>query len=270
MWGISFKCPTCNKRMTHGGIYPKVREVIDLSDRYYMVGEYIKCSGCKVPHCPWSCDLLNQLDPVHRSIFPAILSFRLALDRKCVTLMRQRTAGNSSSYLRQALQGIHSEEWGQKVIKYFSNFELHRRGLQLQGASEGIYQPPPAFSPLPLAQWFETVHGNDVLQHVQEMKGVITSTYGNILKLDSTKKITKKLAGGMEGGAAWMSNVGNEYGEVLNSVLTTGEGTGLQEMCQGIVKRYEDAGEPEPSVIYVDRDCCNDSGVTQVVPFLEV
>ncbi|KAL1265138.1 hypothetical protein QQF64_003165 [Cirrhinus molitorella] len=54
-----------------------------------------------------------------------------------------------------------------------------------------------------------------------------------------------------------MTNVGNEFGQVLNCVLTTGEGVGLDELCQGIVKRSKDAGEPEPAVIYVDRDCCS-------------
>ena len=28
-------------------------------------------------------------------------------------------------------------------------------------------------------------------------------------------------------------------------------------MCKGIVTRYQDAGQPEPQVIYVDRDCCS-------------
>ncbi|CAL8340966.1 unnamed protein product [Boreogadus saida] len=77
--------------------------------------------------------------------------------------------------------------------------------------------------PLPLAQWFETVHSNDILSHLDEMKGVITFTYGRILKMDSTKKITKNLAGGIGDSAAWMSNIGNEFGQVLNSVLTSGE-----------------------------------------------
>lgn len=58
-----------------------------------------------------------------------------------------------------------------------------------------------------------------------------------------------------------MTNVSNECGQVLNCVLTTGEGAGLDDLCQGIVKRYQDAGEPEPDVIYVDRDCCSETGV---------
>jgi len=58
---------------------------------------------------------------------------------------------------------------------------------------EAVYEPPPPFCPLPLAQWFETVHANEILVHLDEMKGVITSTYGRILKLDSTKKVQADL-----------------------------------------------------------------------------
>ncbi len=58
-----------------------------------------------------------------------------------------------------------------------------------------------------------------------------------------------------------MCNVGNERGEVLNSVLTTGEGDALEALCQGLVQRYKDANEPPPDLIYVDRDCCKQSGM---------
>lgn len=77
--------------------------------------------------------------------------------------------------------------------------------------------------------------------------------------------MTKKLAGGIENTATWMTNVGNEHGQVLNSVLTTGEGAGLDDLCQGIVQRYRDAGEPQPAAIYVDRDCCSDRGGLPVI-----
>ncbi|XP_041658916.1 uncharacterized protein LOC121519883 [Cheilinus undulatus] len=114
-------------------------------------------------------------------------------------------------------------------------------------------------------KWFESVHANEIVGHLNEMKGVITSTYGRILKLDSTKKITKKLAGNISDTATWMTNVSNECGQILNCVLTTAEGAGLDEMCQGIVQRYRDAGEPEPEVIYVDRDCCSERGEPPVL-----
>jgi len=62
-----------------------------------------------------------------------------------------------------------------------------------------------------------------------------------------------------------MTNISNECGLVLNCVLTTGEGAGHEDLCQGIVKRYQDAGEPEPEVIYVDRDCCSETGTVYLV-----
>jgi hypothetical protein len=52
-------------------------------------------------------------------------------------------------------------------------------------------------------------------------------------------QVTKKLAGAIGDSAAWMSNIGNEFGQVLNSVLTTGEGAGLEELCQGVIERIK-------------------------------
>lgn len=69
-------------------------------------------------------------------------------------------------------------------------------------------------------------------------------------------QITKKLAGKAAGTAAWATTVGNEYGQVLQVVMTTSEGVGLYGMTQGIVKRYSSAGENPPDLLYVDRDCC--------------
>ena len=45
MWGIPLKCARCGSKMHQAGIYQRVREVIDLDTRYYLVGaEYVKCS----------------------------------------------------------------------------------------------------------------------------------------------------------------------------------------------------------------------------------
>lgn len=104
-------------------------------------------------------------------------------------MLKPRTTGNSSSYLQQALEEVHSEEWARRSIEYMSDCELHKKRSAFAQHREAVYQQPPAFCPLPLAQWFETVHANEILGHLAEMKGVITSTYGRILKLDSTKKV---------------------------------------------------------------------------------
>jgi hypothetical protein len=76
--------------------------------------------------------------------------------------------------------------------------------------------------------------------------------YSNVLKcIDNSilvflhflsLQVVKKLAGHGHGTAAWATNIGNEYGQVLISVLTASEGHGLEAMGKGIVKRYANAG----------------------------
>lgn len=72
-------------------------------------------------------------------------------------------------------------------------------------------------------------------------------------------QVAKKLAGHSAGTAAWATNIGNEDGQVLMSVLTCQEGYGLGPMVAGIIDRYSRAGQPPPVLLYVDRDCCGDS-----------
>ena len=74
--------------------------------------------------------------------------------------------------------------------------------------------------------------------------------------MDSTKKIVRKLAGHSAGTTLWATNVGNEMGQVLMSVLTASEGVGLAPMTNGLMTRYSTAGVAPPQVLYVDRDCC--------------
>lgn len=81
--------------------------------------------------------------------------------------------------------------------------------------------------------------------------------YGSILKIDSTKKITKKLQSKAANSAAWCTNVGNERGEILISLLTTSESlSNLEKMADGLMKRYSSAKEINPVVLYTDRECC--------------
>ncbi|KAL7375848.1 hypothetical protein ABVT39_025329 [Epinephelus coioides] len=95
---------------------------------------------------------------------------KLALDRKCMTFLKPRTNGNSSSYLQSVIEEAHSEEWARQTIRYLSDCERHMRMATFILSAAG-HIPPPPFRPLPLAQWFETVHSNDILSHLDEMKG---------------------------------------------------------------------------------------------------
>jgi hypothetical protein len=137
---------------------------------------------------------MEQLDPKHRLQFPAVLTARDALDRRVLTLMKPRTLGNSSSYIRQAITEVHSEEWARRCISYLTDCETYTRGLGAQGrlAENPSFEDPPAFRELPLAQWFQTAHSQEIYTHAAEMKARITGTFGKFLKIDSTKKVSVK------------------------------------------------------------------------------
>lgn len=62
----------------------------------------------------------------------------------------------------------------------------------------------------------------------------------------------------------WMTNVCNENGEVQISVLTSGEGCGLETMVAGIVKCYKNAEAQSPSILYIDRDCFGNNQMQRI------
>ncbi|XP_071245917.1 uncharacterized protein [Salvelinus alpinus] len=255
LWAFKFVCtqPRCKRqKLTGCGVYKTVRRVLDMDGWYYMGTEYLECRLCKKKLAGWSLDILDQLDASHRSIFPAILTYRLSCDLKVVRLMRERTLGNSVTRLYNQLREQHSLTWMSRTLYYLSVCDH----FVVPGAAPLRVTPPPPFLDVPSAQWLLTVHGYDVLFQLEDFKARVTSIFGSILKMDSTKKVTKKLAGTAHGTAAWATNVGNEYGQVLITVLTDSEGEGLLHMAAGLQQRYSRAGVAPPKLLYVNRDCC--------------
>jgi len=175
-----------------------------------------------------------QVDIAHRSMFPCLLTAMKACDMNVVVLLRQRGLGNSASQVMKKIHEEHSTTYFKKTIQYLGAAKSFKRA-----ATSGLIQPtstlqePPPMMPVPQYRWLMQVYIQDVLQRIEEIKASITAVFGRVLKLDSTKKVVKKLAGPAAGSAEWATNVGNELGQVLMSVVTAGEGRfGLHRMAQ--------------------------------------
>lgn len=54
-------------------------------------------------------------------------------------------------------------------------------------------------------------------------KASVTSVFGDVLKIDSTKKILSRLTEDAKKSATWLTNVGGEYGAILQSIVTSSE-----------------------------------------------
>ncbi|KAL1246543.1 hypothetical protein QQF64_034588 [Cirrhinus molitorella] len=142
----------------------------------------------------------------------------------------------------------HSEAWTQRVLQYLTACEPFTRSSLVQPP---VFAEPPLLPALPKPKWLLAVYTRDVLWRLHEVKAKITSVLGCVLKMDSTKKVS----------ALFISR---------NLPDMAAEGHGLDPMAIGLMKRYRDAGEAAPKVMYMDRDCCNQHGQSRVkVMFLE-
>ncbi|XP_043076711.1 uncharacterized protein si:ch73-112l6.1 [Puntigrus tetrazona] len=257
MWAYRLPCakPNCRRLGNHlrpCGLYNTVRRVLDMSGWYFMVTEYLECCSCRKKVAGWSQDILDQLDPIHREKFPAVLTYRLSCDKELVRLMRSQAPGKSAMLLYRHLCVRHKERWLAQSAEYLSVLD---RFQDLSAVTARL----PQMIPLPSPSLLLTLHAKDVLTQLGEMKATVTSIYGSILKMVSTKKVTKKHDSGV-----WTTNVGNENGQILICVLTQTLDEGLLPMCSGLIERYRRVEKPPPKVLYVDQDCCSTMGKGKV------
>ncbi|XP_034395653.1 uncharacterized protein LOC117735246 [Cyclopterus lumpus] len=262
MWKCIISCPDCGHRMTACGLYKTVRKVLDTDGWYFMGTEYLECCGCGKKLASWSRRIVAQLGFEYRSIFPAVLTYRLSCDKKVLMQMRGRSLGNNVDRLRSDLVEQHTATWANSCIRFMSIYKK----FMLPGVS---VPPPPALpemEPVPTRQCILSAFIADSFTRLEEMRAKVTSVFGSILKMDSTKQIHRKLPGHAAGTAQWVTNVGNEHGQVLMSVLTAAEGYGLQQMTSGLVRRYQQAGVEPPLVLYVEKDCCSITGGSAAAP----
>ncbi|KAK1894941.1 Ubiquitin carboxyl-terminal hydrolase 16 [Dissostichus eleginoides] len=159
---------------------------------------------CKKKVGGWSQGIIRQLAPTYSCQFPAVLTYKLSCDHRVVTQLKSRTLGNSATQLCNTLREQHSDAWMRRAIQYLG---VCKQFLALCSV-RGQFPPPPQMPTLPSPIWLLTVYSYGVLTRLDEYKAMITSTFGSILKMDSTKKVTKKLAGTAFDTAAWVTNVG--------------------------------------------------------------
>ena len=264
MWRVDFSCPQCKVSLHSKGPYNRVRLVLDIKDMYYLAGEYMSCPKCTGSFVSWDQRMLTQLTDGVRARFPVVLTYKYACDQGIVTLLRARIIGNSPTALCNNLQELHSEEWLRKQLCYLSDCQRHRSSLQRMGLSVPEYPPAAPVPRFPTPKWFLALYVRDVWSRLPSLLAQVTSTFGTVLKVDSTKKVVRKLQGAAADTANWATSVGNERGEIVMCVLTTSESVpSLKSMADGLVQRYRDAGVAPPKVIYTDRDCCSDFGLSK-------
>ena len=80
------------------------------------------------------------------------------------------------------------------------------------------------------------------------MLASLASTYGCILKIDSSKKICKMMQGHAARTANRPTSVGNKSAPALKRLVNR------------LMERYKKGGQQSPMLLYTDRDCCGLGG----------
>jgi hypothetical protein len=173
--------------MTAKGFHKRTRRVLDVDGYYNMATETLGCNKCNKRMPAWHAGILAQLDPGHRGQFQCILTRKLACDMRVVRLLRSRGLGNSSTQLYNQLLEQHEEAWAHKVNTYLANCEGFKtfagHFLQLE------FLPPPDRLPVPKYRWLMQIYCLEVLECLDQVKACITSVFGRVLKMDSTKTV---------------------------------------------------------------------------------
>lgn len=188
--------------------------VLDLKEYYYLAAEYMECRTCQGTFIAWDHWMLGQLTDGVRAHSPTVLTYKYACDKSLLCILYGHTLGNGPTAAHHAVQEAHSTEWMDRQTQFLSNCQRYSTDLQSLGLAVLTYDRPSPLRSLPMQQWFLAKYVRDVWSRLPTVHAAATSTCGSILKIDSTKKVSKKLSGTATGPASWATNVGNERDEM--------------------------------------------------------
>lgn len=148
----------------------------------------------------YSPKILMNLAPAVRSMFPAILCGKRAVDRAVVTLISDRLNAVSMSKVQRLLQQGHDEWYVERRDLYQTLlYEAHaagsassQRGILSFVRAAGTYTPPIAPSPLPSARVLRRAHLIMEIEKMPMYRHQILSVTGEILCIDGTRKVCIK------------------------------------------------------------------------------
>ncbi|CAL8334536.1 unnamed protein product [Boreogadus saida] len=124
----------------------------------------------------------------HQALFPAILTPRRGVDKQVVRLMRDRTEGNTMVKVWRQVQEGHCEEYLQRKDLYTTLLcQLSRPG-SIMSALGHQYQKPPTRRELPSPRLLRKAYLIYEAEHIEDYRTQIMSTFGKVLKYDSTRK----------------------------------------------------------------------------------
>ena len=265
---------------------------------YMLLTERLKCPHCKKPRDgsdeheededsgddtekrpdrqqylwhAWSPAILMALAPAVQNTFPAILCGRCTVDKNVVTQLGDRINSISMNKVHRMVQHGHDEWYAERRDLYqMLLYEAHsaassssQQGILTFLKPPGSYTPPPKPMPIPCARVFRRAHMLMEMEKMSMYRESILSTTGEILCMDGTKQILKKIYGDGQGTMQYVTSILNEWGQFLTTVVVAAESEECyRRLARGLIARFHRASAAAPLVLYVDTNCCRDGGTS--------
>ncbi|XP_022097062.1 uncharacterized protein LOC110982732, partial [Acanthaster planci] len=295
---VKLKCPNAKcpappgSYLSRSGYGNLARQVCGLRYTYTLLTERLKCSFCMQKRQQttdeqqlqyrwhaYSPSLLANLAPAVRSMFPAILCGKRAVDKNVVTLLSDRLNSVSMAKVHRMIQQGHDEWYAERRDLYQTLLHQAHTAGNASGSQQGILQfikPPGSYTapiqqtPLPSPRVLRRAHLIMEMEKMPMYRASVLSVTGEILCIDGTKQILKKIYGDGRGTMQYVTSVLNEWGQFLTVVVVASESEDCyQQLARGLVSRFRRANAPAPKVLYADNNCCREGGTSWLESLFE-
>lgn len=118
-----------------------------------------------------------------------ITLYRRGVDKNVVRLLRDRTEGNTMTKVWRQIQENHYEEYLQRKDLYTTLLMTLLKPGGIVSALGHQFEAPPPPRELPSACLLRHAFLLSEASNVQDYRTQILSTFGTVLKMDSTKKV---------------------------------------------------------------------------------
>lgn len=212
---MKIKCPNSrcpappNTYLTKSGYGNIARQVCGMQYDYTLLTERLKCNECQRARQKdtsddplqyrwhaYSPSILLNLAPAIRSMFPAVICGKRAIDKSVVTLLTDRLNAVSMTKVQRMVRNGHDEWYAERRDLYQSLlYQAHTAGKS-SSSQRGIlsytnvtYTPPMQASPLPSPRVIRRAHLMSEMEKMPVYRASILSTTGEILCIDGTKQV---------------------------------------------------------------------------------
>ena len=206
------KCPappdTFLNKMGYGSV---ARQVCGMRCNYTLLTERLRCNDClrlrrqqdtgkdkQLIQYSWhaySPEILMNLNPAIRSMFPAVICGKRAIDKSVVTLLNDRLNAVSMTKVQRMIQNGH-DEWYTERRDLYQTLLYEAHTAARSSSQRGIlpytnvtYTPPIRPSPLPSPGVIRRAQLMLEMEKMPVYRASILSVTGEILCIDGTKQV---------------------------------------------------------------------------------